>query len=562
MRYDRAFFQKTGYKVTDDRISDGPQPAKLRTYLEHFYEETHRPQRGTLAALRQAIAEFPDEPTLYNYLHTTLGLEKEDAEARRLLITILERFPDYTFGKIMLAQQRLDDQDIAGARRALGTTGDIRSFLPETEAIHISHFQAYHTLAGSIELKSGHLKAAKDHLRLLLQLDPKSKHAAVLGLDIFKEGPIQQLFDIRARQELLPGVVTKEPGKYTLTTGEPALRHPETAELLLLPYDYMPNRVQEQLLALPRASLVADLCALLEDSIVRLPDHRQAERENMPGNPAVHALAHLARLQADAALPMVLDTLHEPVAYQEFWFGDMADRYYGWYLVAVAERNLDAFQEFARTRNRYWFNKSPISRAVAQMGLHWPALRPQAVAWFADLFGYLLDHETDRDLIDAQFITFAVMEATDLRAAELLPLIRALDQKGWIDEQVMGDLADIEAELNRAPDPGDIRPLPVDLNDFYTEAYLKRRVASNRPPLQLPDDENDPVEQHLLMLTRKILGDFAVSGEEEAEEEDGYWVPRTKPIETVQRSTPKVGRNEPCPCGSGKKYKRCHGKDA
>ncbi|MDP7743907.1 MAG: SEC-C metal-binding domain-containing protein, partial [Lentisphaeria bacterium] len=26
------------------------------------------------------------------------------------------------------------------------------------------------------------------------------------------------------------------------------------------------------------------------------------------------------------------------------------------------------------------------------------------------------------------------------------------------------------------------------------------------------------------------------------------------------RSTPKVGRNEPCPCGSGKKYKRCHGR--
>ena len=23
---------------------------------------------------------------------------------------------------------------------------------------------------------------------------------------------------------------------------------------------------------------------------------------------------------------------------------------------------------------------------------------------------------------------------------------------------------------------------------------------------------------------------------------------------------PKVGRNDPCPCGSGKKYKHCHGK--
>ena len=30
--------------------------------------------------------------------------------------------------------------------------------------------------------------------------------------------------------------------------------------------------------------------------------------------------------------------------------------------------------------------------------------------------------------------------------------------------------------------------------------------------------------------------------------------------ESVVRDTPKVGRNEPCPCGSGKKYKQCHGK--
>ncbi|MNN59597.1 preprotein translocase subunit SecA [compost metagenome] len=28
---------------------------------------------------------------------------------------------------------------------------------------------------------------------------------------------------------------------------------------------------------------------------------------------------------------------------------------------------------------------------------------------------------------------------------------------------------------------------------------------------------------------------------------------------TALRQEPKVGRNEPCPCGSGKKYKHCHG---
>jgi preprotein translocase subunit SecA len=29
--------------------------------------------------------------------------------------------------------------------------------------------------------------------------------------------------------------------------------------------------------------------------------------------------------------------------------------------------------------------------------------------------------------------------------------------------------------------------------------------------------------------------------------------------QTVAADVPRVGRNEPCPCGSGKKYKHCHG---
>jgi preprotein translocase subunit SecA len=30
-------------------------------------------------------------------------------------------------------------------------------------------------------------------------------------------------------------------------------------------------------------------------------------------------------------------------------------------------------------------------------------------------------------------------------------------------------------------------------------------------------------------------------------------------VRQVKREEPKVGRNDPCPCGSGKKYKKCHG---
>jgi preprotein translocase subunit SecA len=31
-------------------------------------------------------------------------------------------------------------------------------------------------------------------------------------------------------------------------------------------------------------------------------------------------------------------------------------------------------------------------------------------------------------------------------------------------------------------------------------------------------------------------------------------------VEPIINRQPKVGRNDPCPCGSGKKYKKCHGK--
>ncbi|MDR2626374.1 MAG: preprotein translocase subunit SecA [Zoogloeaceae bacterium] len=45
------------------------------------------------------------------------------------------------------------------------------------------------------------------------------------------------------------------------------------------------------------------------------------------------------------------------------------------------------------------------------------------------------------------------------------------------------------------------------------------------------------------------------AGYDEAEKEDTV-VRKTQPI----HAEPKIGRNDPCPCGSGKKYKHCHGK--
>ena len=39
-------------------------------------------------------------------------------------------------------------------------------------------------------------------------------------------------------------------------------------------------------------------------------------------------------------------------------------------------------------------------------------------------------------------------------------------------------------------------------------------------------------------------------------------IEQSAPVKTEPlKADPKIGRNDPCPCGSGKKYKSCHGKE-
>jgi preprotein translocase subunit SecA len=53
-------------------------------------------------------------------------------------------------------------------------------------------------------------------------------------------------------------------------------------------------------------------------------------------------------------------------------------------------------------------------------------------------------------------------------------------------------------------------------------------------------------------------------GQAYAADEEDYYTETPDDQAAVKRtpvqSGPKIGRNDPCPCGSGKKYKSCHGR--
>ena len=58
---------------------------------------------------------------------------------------------------------------------------------------------------------------------------------------------------------------------------------------------------------------------------------------------------------------------------------------------------------------------------------------------------------------------------------------------------------------------------------------------------------DDEVEAHAASLGPSVLQLMA------------WWLPQRKRASTLRREAPKVGRNDDCPCGSGKKFKKCCG---
>jgi hypothetical protein len=88
----------------------------------------------------------------------------------------------------------------------------------------------------------------------------------------------------------------------------------------------------------------------------------------------------------------------------------------------------------------------------------------------------------------------------------------------------------------------------------YTEAeQLYKQLAAES------DDESIAALYREMKKFRRLYDrQFMRDGIFVADEEElGGFLPDENAHVTVRRETPKIGRNDPCPCGSGKKYKKC-----
>ena len=89
---------------------------------------------------------------------------------------------------------------------------------------------------------------------------------------------------------------------------------------------------------------------------------------------------------------------------------------------------------------------------------------------------------------------------------------------------------------------------------------IQEKVTSIIFKARLADESATQSRYHIGAVRHADTANLGFTGSADADRNAAMQAQGEKKIETIVREQPKVGRNTPCPCGSGKKYKQCCGK--
>lgn len=224
----------------------------------------------------------------------------------------------------------------------------------------------------------------------------------------------------------------------------------------------------------------------------------------------LHAWRALAQLKAEQAVAPLLALLRRIDDYDDDWVSDDIP-------TALGELGRSALEPtaayLADPRHKEWAHVA-ATKAMVEIGQRHPELRLECITRLTAQ----LERHADQSMT---FNAYLVSALIDLEAREAMPAITQAFNAGKVDEMVMGDLEDIEIELG-----------------------LKAAREHSRKPNRLA-----------------ILGESlrALTGVEENPDKYRLTPETWEPPRPFVRTLEKTGRNDPCPCGSGKKYKKCCG---
>jgi hypothetical protein len=267
-----------------------------------------------------------------------------------------------------------------------------------------------------------------------------------------------------------------------------------------------------------RGVLVQPLLQLLDRCVTDPDSASEADAQLF-----CYALYLMARWRETRAYQLVIRWLSLPDAASTRLSGDVSTQDGARILAAVCDGDLEPIKRLVLNRDADEFSRGVAVSALALLAV-WAEVPRDTIL---DYFAWLAREGLERQRNYAWGALAA--ESADIEALAVFPDLRRAYDEGFIDPQVIGrsELDEVEASprgdlLERMKD----RYPPID--DIATATSWWARFG-------------EPVSNQ---RARELAGagDF---------DDDGHVAPYRAPV--------KVGRNEPCPCGSGKKYKKCCG---
>jgi uncharacterized protein YecA (UPF0149 family) len=465
--------------------------------------------------LKELTRQYPGIPHFSNSLASVFLKKKDSQRFLELTQETIANFPNYLTARTNLIAYYTSENRLDEALELLGKDLDLNSLYPDRNGYFTNTERYnYHAAAFHYLIATRNDNEAEKHLQLLeLYHLEKTKesclHPILMKLRLLKENEHKQ----RVPKEI--------PVPVAETDQAPTLTHPEVA--LLYTNDYRIDRsILLMIMQLPRESLISDLEKLLIDSIARFNHFADLDWEDETHSFPLHALSLLSALEAKEALETVIILMSQSDDYLDYWFDDRLTEEFYHFLYRIGQHRPAKLKEFILAPNLNTYVRTATSDAVLQIALHHPDRRQEQILWFEDVLQHMLQHIDDDNLFDTYLFASLIDDLTTIANRDCLPLIEKCYATGEVDKSIIGTLNFVKSKLYKKAANSAVKAIPATIDQFYDQwARWYNRVERNAEAAERPKLPKLPLPS--------------------------------------RPATAKVGRNDPCPCGSGKKHKKCCG---
>ncbi|MGH9802914.1 MAG: SEC-C metal-binding domain-containing protein, partial [Blastocatellia bacterium] len=187
--------------------------------------------------------------------------------------------------------------------------------------------------------------------------------------------------------------------------------------------------------------------------------------------------------------------------------------------------------------------RSWLSTALARIALENPAVESRVAE-------FLCSRYSDPDEDDPYLLGSISGHALMLDKERVLEPMRAAFERGAVDETIAGDFEET-LDWYDPEEQRDDWEYHQDLLGFYQPEEIASRQA--RWKSEKEEKERRARQKETDKLSPQL---FSLPSADKPIIPEGYF----KTAEGSFVREVKIGRNDPCHCGSGKKYKKCHGK--